>query len=300
MRGFKFNFITILAFVLLVVYAYLAAMGWLYQGHKIEIAGMFFIGVVAIISLCIYLMCTARATRWQKVGTPTQIALGVLIVGIFFFISKPFSSYVTMMGRQTEVYNQIDSVVTAAKDLNKTYLDYANERIYNYSPKETTLARRDIRVNALRMQLMPPDLAAKQPDRNKWLDDIANMKLHNIQMPNNLANMDSCVYLWMNDYTALSEVIFEDEQDVEPFQYASFATQYANLRNNLGSYSIWALFVAMICSVFMLIPYFTTETDLSLLEGNNEGWLAKFTKRKSSGNIYGDNGSAQEPEGDYM
>lgn len=112
--------------------------------------------------------------------------------------------------------------------------------------------------------------------------------------------MDSCVYLWMNDYTALSEVIFEDEQDVEPFQYASFATQYANLRNNLGSYSIWALFVAIICSVFMLIPYFTTETDPSLLEGNNEGWLAKFTKRKSSGNIYGDNGSAPEPEGDYM
>lgn len=296
MRGFKFNFITILAFVLLVVYAYLAAMGWLYQGHKIEIAGMFFIGVVGIISLCIYLMCRARATRWQKVGTPTQIALGVLIVGIFFFISKPFSSYVTMMGQRTEMYNQIDSVVTAAKDLNKTYIEYANERINNYNPRETSLARHDIRVNALRMQLMPPDLAAKQPDRDKWLDGITGMKLHNIQMPNNLTNMDSCVYLWLKDYETLSEVIFEDEQDVQPFQYASFATQYENLRKHIGGYSIWALIVAILCSIFMLIPYFTTEPDLSLNEGNNEGWFAKLKKKMSSGKE--DNSADEELE--YM
>jgi len=300
MRGFKFNFITILAFVLLVVYAYLAAMGWLYQGHKIEIAGMFFIGVVGVISLCIYLMCRARATRWQKVGTPTQIALGVLIVGIFFFISKPFSSYVTMMGQRTEMYNQIDSVVTAAKDLNKTYLEYAEERINNYNPNEKSLERHDIRVNALRMQLMPPDLAAKQPDRDKWLDDISGMKLHNIQMPNNLTNMDSCVYLWMKDYEALSEVIFDDEQDVQPFQYASFATQYENLRKHIGGYSIWALVVAILCSIFMLIPYFTTEPDMSLREGNNEGWFAKLKKKNGSSNHFGGSSSAPEPEGDYM
>lgn len=299
MRGFKFNFITILAFVLLVVYAYLAAMGWLYQGHKIEIAGMFFIGVVGIISLCIYLMCRARATRWQKVGTPTQIALGVLIVGIFFFISKPFSSYVTMMGQRTEMYNQIDSVVTAAKDLNKTYLEYAEERINNYHPSETKQARRDIRVNALRMQLMPPDLAAKQPDRDEWLDGITGMKLHNIQMPNNLTNMDSCVYLWMKDYEALSEVIFEDEKDVQPFQYASFATQYENLRKHIGGYSIWALIVAALCSIFMLIPYFTTQTDPSLREGSNEGKFDKLKRKWFSHNSEDESYQDQE-ELDYM
>ena len=64
MRGFKFNFITIFAFVLLVVYAYLAAMGLLYQEGKISVAGIFFIAIIAIVSICIYLMCHARATRW--------------------------------------------------------------------------------------------------------------------------------------------------------------------------------------------------------------------------------------------
>ena len=300
MRGFKFNFITILAFVLLVVYAYLAAMGWLYQGHKIEIAGMFFIGVVAIISLCIYLMCRARATRWQKVGTPTQAALGVIIVAIFFFISKPFSSYVTMMGQKTEVYQQIDSVVVAAKNLNNAYLDYANKRIDNYVPTETDNQRQEIRKIALRMQLIPPDLAAKQPDRNKWLDEITEMKLHNIQMPNNLMNIDSCVYLWTKDYESLSGVVFEDEQDVQLFQYASFAAQFQNLRNRIGGYSIWALLFAILCSICMLIPYFTTETDPSLREGNDEGWFAKFTKKKAPDNNYGWNNSAPDSEGEYM
>lgn len=301
MRGFKFNFITIIAFVLLVVYAYLGAMGLLYsyKGVKIMHAGLFFVGVIAIVSICIYLMCRARATRWQKVGTPAQIGLGVLIVATFFFISKPFSTYVTMMGEQGEVYQKIDSVVVAAKNLNAAYIDYANERIKNYQPNETTKERQDIRTNALRLQLMPPDMAAKQPDRNEWLDDIAGMKLHNIQMPNNLAQMDSCMDIWMKDYADMSGVIFEDEKNVAPFEYSTFAAQYETLRSSLGGYSIWALVVAILCSIFMLIPYFTTVPDLSLREGNNEGWFSKM-KRKRGGSSNDSYSSSEPEEVDYL
>ena len=118
MRGFKFNFITIFAFVLLVVYAYLAAMGLLYMKGSIPMAGMFFLGIVAVVSLCIYFMCRARATRWQaKVGIPAQIVLGLVIVATFFFIGKPFSSYVTMMGQRKQVAAEIALVVGAAKNL---------------------------------------------------------------------------------------------------------------------------------------------------------------------------------------
>lgn len=304
MRGFKFNFITILAFVLLVVYAYLAAMGLLYSNRGIEIlhAGGFFLGVIAVVSLCIYLMCRAKATRWQeKIGRPAQIVLGLVIVATFFFISKPFSSYVTMMGQKSAVYQEIDSVVISAKNLNDAYKAYVDERMSNYAPVESSVARRDIRTNALRLQLMPPDLAAKQPDRNKWLDEISDMKLHNIQMPNNLTNMETCVDLWMKDYASMSGVIFEDEQDVVPFEYATFATKYENLRNRLGGYSIWALIVAIICSIFMLIPYFTTDTDISLKEGSSEGWFAKWRKKSfAPGKQYYENDTFQDNEGDYM
>ena len=287
MRGFKFNFITVFAFVLLVVYAYLAAMGLLYgyqdQGIRIEHAGAFFLAVIAIVSTCIYLMCRARATRWEKVGIPAQIALGVVIVVTFFFISKPFSSYVTVIGQKEQVYNEIDTVVSAAKDLNTAYINYANDRIDAYHPDESSTVRRDIRVNALRRQLLPPQLAVKQPDRNKWLDDISGMRLRNIQMPNNLANMEKCVKMWMQDYQKMSEVVFEDEIDVQAFQYATFSTNYANLRKHLGGYSIWALIVAIICSIFMLIPYFTTEQDMSLRTSNQKGMVEKI-KSVFSGN----------------
>ena len=275
MRGFKFNFITTLAFSLLVVYAYLAAMGWLYQGHSILIAGLFFIGVVTIVSACIYLMCKARATRWQNVGTPAQVALGVVIVVTFFYIGKPFSSYVTMMGKKETVYSEIKSVVTTAQELNTAYQDYARNRIENYMPEERNAYRKDIKRHALKMQLLPPDLANKQPNRDKWLDDILGMKIHNIQMPNNLAHMDSCVALWIKDYAKLSEIIFIDETNVSPFEYDTFSSSYNNLCNNLGGYSIWAFLVAILCSIFMLIPYFTTDQDFSLRTSSQKGLIDK-------------------------
>lgn len=278
MRGFKFNFITIFAFVLLVVYAYLAAMGLLYQEGKISIAGIFFIAIIAIVSICIYLMCHARATRWEKVGIPAQVALGLVIVATFFFIGKPFSSYVTMMGKKKEVYKEISAVVAAAQELNTAYNLYANKRIEAYQPIENKTNRRDLRKNALKLQLLPPNLVIKQTERDQWLNGFANMQLSNIQMPNNLKNMEECVALWLEDYTQISSVVFNDEHDVNTFEYDKFTTQLASLRSHLGGYSLWALLVAALCSIFMLIPYFTTQTSFALREGNNEGFGMKIKR----------------------
>ncbi len=278
MRGFKFNFITIFAFVLLVVYAYLAAMGLLYQEGKISVAGIFFIAIIAIVSICIYLMCHARATRWEKVGIPAQVALGLVIVATFFFIGKPFSSYVTMMGKKKEVYKEISAVVAAAQELNTAYNLYADKRIEAYQPIENKTNRRDLRKNALKLQLLPPNLVIKQTERDQWLNGFANMQLSNIQMPNNLKNMEECVALWLEDYTQISSVVFNDEHDVNTFEYDKFTTQLASLRSHLGGYSLWALLVAVLCSIFMLIPYFTTKTSFALREGNNEGFGMKIKR----------------------
>ena len=279
MRGFKFNFITIFAFVLLVVYAYLAAMGLLYQEGKISVAGIYSIAIIATVSICIYLMCHARATRWEKVGIPAQVALGLVIVATFFFIGKPFSSYVTMMGKKKEVYKEISAVVAAAQELNTAYNLYADKRIEAYQPIENKTNRRDLRKNALKLQLLPPNLVIKQTERDQWLNGFANMRLSNIQMPNNLKNMEECVALWLEDYTQISSVVFNDEYDVSTFEYDKFTTQLASLRSHLGGYSLWALLVAALCSIFMLIPYFTTKTSFALREGNNEGFGMKIKKK---------------------
>lgn len=308
MRGFKFNFITVLAFVLLVVYAYFASMGALYHYEKFTIpqAGVFFIAVIAIVSICIYTMCRARATRWEKVGIPTQVVLGVVIVVTFFSISIPFSSYVTVIGQQESVYREIDSVVTAAKKMNAAYLEYADNRLTNYQPREKNATRKEIRIQALRMQLTPPDLRYKLPERDKWLDKIIGMKISNVQMPNNLKYMNECVGGWLEDFKEKSSVVFEDEFNVVPFYDDSYKTQSDKLSNILlnGDPSWWALLAAIICSVAMLIPYFTTIPDFALRGGSsNDGLFDKWKKMLIHSDAHpGESGKNQDSddEEDYM
>ncbi|MBR2168661.1 MAG: hypothetical protein IJ920_10215 [Paludibacteraceae bacterium] len=267
---------------------------------SIPMAGMFFLGIVAVVSLCIYFMCRARATRWQaKVGIPAQIVLGLVIVATFFFIGKPFSSYVTMMGQRKQVAAEIALVVGAAKNLNSEYNAYAEKRIAAYHPNEKTDARKAIRMAALQRQLLPSQLAGKQAHRAEWLDEISGMSISNIQMPNNLINIDSCVTIWTNDYIAMSSVIFSDEVDVVPFAYDGFATHYQEFKSKNVSYSIWALVVAVLCSIFMLIPYFTTTPDVSLSEGINESFSDKI-KRKFVSSDSADSQNQSQAELDYM
>lgn len=281
MRGFKFNFITILAFVLLVVYAYLAAMGALYNGRTILLAGLFFIGTIALVSVCIYLMCRARATRWQeKIGIPAQIGLGIIIVATFFAIGAPFSSYVKMLGNKGSISQDISDVVSMAKQLDVAYNQYAENRVNTYNPQESTPARQSIRIEALKRQLLPPELGDKQKIRSQWLNDISQMGLSNIQMPNNLANMDSCVAQWITSYAKMSEVVFADEVGVAPFEYTEFGSRYTRYKESLNygiQDKIWAIIVAFICSVFMLIPYFTTDKDFSgATDGSRVGFSDKM------------------------
>lgn len=259
MRGFKFNFITVFAFILLIVYAYFAAMGSLYDGYSIVTSGIFFIGVIAVISLCIYLMCTARATRWEKVGIPAQIALGVIIIGIFVLIGKPFSTYITVMSKEKQIYENVDKVIAAAGELNDAYNEYAKSRIESYKPDENSSTRKDFKKGILEQTLCPAELSSKQIDRKNWLQSVSNMKLSNVKMPNNIKTIEDCVSLWIEDYQSKASICFSDEKDVAPFKY-DFEETVSALKDQFQSYSKWAIIVAIICSIFMLIPYFTTDT----------------------------------------
>lgn len=283
MRGFKFNFITVLAFILLILYAYFAAMGFLYDGYSIEKSGVFFIGVIVVISLCIYLMCTARATRWDKVGTPVQIALGVIIIGIFVLIGKPFSTYITVMSKEKQIYENVDKVIAAAGELNDSYNRYAQSRLESYHPQETSEVRKNIRKRILEQTLCPAELSSKQIERKNWLQSVSKMKLSNVQMPNNIKTIENCVSQWIEDYQSKASICFSDETDVIPFKY-DFEETASTLKEQFQGYSKWAILVAIICSVFMLVPYFTTDTFIGAKTQKGGIWfkIKSIFKRSSA------------------
>lgn len=297
MRGFNFNFITVLAFTLLIIYAYMAAMGFLYQSTDpdITMAGLCFVAAIAVVSVCIYIMCRAKASRWVKVGTPVQTVLGMVIVATFVFFGQYFSSYVSMLTQEDSVKEKIDENVNAAKRVNDAYNDYANKRIEDYQPQESTPKRQQLRKRALERQLLPLDLSAKQLKRNEWLDSMRNSKLQisNIQTPSNLNIIEHLVDSCVVDYKNLSDIVFIDEQDVAAFD---FKYQSVNLREGIKNWIVYlSYFIAIICSVFMLIPYFTTDTDFSLKDGKRDGIGAKL-----SGWFGGNRINEKQDEPDYL
>lgn len=265
MRGFKLNFITILAFCLLLLYAYFAAMGVLYRtGCEIWKAGLFFLAVIAVISVCIYLMCKARATRWDKIGVPGQVILGVIIVAVFFYMGKPFSSYVSILGEKKQVYEAIENVKSAAQQVNNAYLQYVNQRVSNYAARQRVglpghSDGGQYKVSMLQNTISPSELTSVVAQRNMWLSSLNELRISNVQMPTNLKLLRSCVQKWTLDYEDLGSVILIDEVDVQPFATDAFASSLDALNSRLAGYSAWAFFVALLCSIFMLLPYFTTE-----------------------------------------
>jgi hypothetical protein len=141
---------------------------------------------------------------------------------------------------------------------------------------DSSTRKNEIRVKTLARSIYPTELQKKQLEREEWLNKIPNMKLSNVQMPNNLALVDSCVNRWQQDYITLSSISFADEEEVEPFEYQEFKAAYSVLSSKF-EYSIWALIVAIICSIFMLLPYFTTETSMALR--THSGGVGKKIKK---------------------
>lgn len=276
MRGFKLNFITIFAFVLLLSYGYFAAMGWLYQndGNIIK-AGIFYAGVVGIISLCIYLMCKAKATRWDKIGIPGQVCLGMLIVVIFMTIGTPFSSYLSVLQQRNDINADIQMVINQADSLNISYNEYAHERVLSYRQYLEAAGGEVQKADVLNQQILPPTIGQTQENRKNWLKSIEDLRLSNVQTPNNIALIGNCVQQWQDDYQQLSAVRFLDEPEFRIFENQNFKVACDNFKNKVSGYSAWAFIVAILCAIFMLLPYFTTETWIG---GENDNIIKKMIR----------------------
>lgn len=269
MRKFNLTWGVVLAAVVLLAYTYISFLGMLYKVDGVAWkAVLFAFAVIAIVSACVYFMVNAKVTKNKEIGIIGQILLGLVILGTFLYSGAPFTSFLKVTGNKTSIEKEIANVKQLAAGIDTSYNVYANNRVYQY--KRSLDSRDELRVQSLQRRLLPDALLTAQTQRQKWVSQIEDMTIWNIMLPQNLKYMQQCVNDWSDNYYQLSSIAY-DQQQLQPFEYSEFQTELDGLMNDFknAGYSFWAVLVAIIAAIAMLVPY----------------WLAIPTQTRKNNNV---------------
>lgn len=284
MNKFNFTWGVVIASLVLLFYTYMVFNGSLYLDDingQVWISALIALGIICIVSLCVYVMCRARATRWKGIGTTGQVVFGLIILAVFCVAGIPFASFLNAANNQEEINQEIVTVQQTAIDLDKSYNDYVSKRVdaykevlektpalYAKAAGKDNATKIDNLTQSLKNRILPPGATDIQQSRHEWLNGIDGLSIWNMQTPQNLSYLTGCVQEWVTEYNTLSSIQYEGE-NVEAFSYVLFQERLDELKKNLGEmhYSIWSLIVAILCSAAMLLPYFLTQGSLAGFTG---------------------------------
>ena len=134
MNNTKFNFAAVISIIVLLFYSYIVFLGLVYwlDGNKWK-GLLYTLILIAVIIACVFFMCKARATRWEKIGNTGQILFGVIILAALVLSSMPFAHFLKLVHNQKQVTEAFEKSHKYASDLDLAYKDYVKER------KEVTL-----------------------------------------------------------------------------------------------------------------------------------------------------------------
>lgn len=255
MRKFSLNWGVMLAAVVLLGYTYISFLGMLYKvDGVIWKAALSAIGVIAIVSACVYVMVSAKVTKNKEAGLVGQIVFGAIILVTFLVSGGPFTSFLKVAGSRDAIEQEIQSVKASASGLDEDYNLYASNRVKAY--RHALTVGDELRVQSLQRRLSPDSIATIQRQRQEWVERIGDMSIWNIMLPQNLKYMQKCVSDWTDNYKEISDVIYDNEQ-ATVFEYHEFDTSLDKLMDSFkkAGYSFWAVLVAILSALVMMIPY---------------------------------------------
>ena len=298
MNKSKFNFAAVFSIMALLVYAFLAFMGLVYwRDGEIALPLLITIGGIALILLCLFVMCKGKESRW-KIGKIGEVFFGLVILVAFIAAAFPFTNFFKVVERQDEIKGKIETLFTSAKNLDKAYDEYANDRIQKYEDKLKLVSKgKQIRPSeykqllaeaagnndeqkianlskSLRRQLLPTSRDSICKQRTEWLEKANEMSVWNMLLPSNISKIANQVDNYVKNYTDLSSTIRMGET-VQPFAYADLNNDLGQLQEVYTKFSkpsIISIVVSLIGFLIMLLPYFVTQESLA----------GKKSKRKKS------------------
>lgn len=289
MNKTRFNFAAVFSIMVLLVYAFIAFMGLIYwKNGELTIPLLLTLGGVAVVLLCLYVMCIGKESRW-RIGRVGEIVFGIIILATFILAAFPFTNFMKVINKQDDIKGRIDTLFTSAKNLDSAYDNYANERISKYeSSLKIISSGKNIRPSeyrevlagavgnsddekianlskSLKRQLLPENMDTIRAERIKWLESANKMSVWNMLLPSNINKIANEVDNFVTNYADVSKNIRKGE-NVQPFAYD-------NLNNNLGELqqiytkfskpSALSLIVSLVAFLIMLLPYIVAQRSLA-------------------------------------
>lgn len=283
MRDFRINWAVILALIVLLGFTYFSFMGALY--HEIvkgdlRIGGLYALGVILIVSVCVVIMCISRATRWKEIGTAGQIFFALVILVVFVLSAIPFTGFMKAIEAKDEIQAKIDQTKLDAERIDSTYNAYVEQRIIAYEEWLRSDSSRcenaggstyEVKITNLKTglenHLKPQSLATCQAERKEWLSKIEGMSVWNIMLPKNLKTLGESTQMWLDDYVKLSNISFGD-----PLVLFKYKNIDDNPLEELGKthISLFAIIASLLAFFFMLLPYLVTEPSYATKTNNKK------------------------------
>lgn len=293
MQNSSFNFASVFAIMVLLVFSYITFLGLAYwQEGDLILPMALSLGLIVVVSFCIYVMCWAKANWNRKV---LQIILGLIALIIFLLASRPFSNFINVLNQSDTIKAKMTTMYEAAINLDDAYAEYVSSRISNYKKRLSYVsemknvrpsdyqkylggaagandkARIENLSKSLYSKLMPDSTAKIVRERHKWLIEASNTSVWNPLAAANINKIGEEVDDWKENYRKLSSVIYDGE-DAKEFNgnESNFNNEFSGLMqiyNGFHAPSAFAMIISLVCFTIMMLPYFVTPVDL---RGNGE------------------------------
>lgn len=304
----KFSFSLVFSIVVLLAFAYITFLGLVYwRSGNLSTPLLITAGLIAIVLLCVIIMCKAKETRWKNIGTFGQVYFGFVILTVFLLSAVPFTNFLRVRHDQKDISDKVKEACDAAIAMDEAYVNYVEQRIANYQDNLNLMAMgKDISpteynecvagatgdtdeekiaalTKSLRMKLLPDSTAVIVAERQDWITNAKEVKILNPLTPANINTVDQQVNGWLENYQELSSVRYKGEE-TQGFEYTQFESKLKQLTDTYTKFrfpSVWAIIVAVVCFGIMLLPYFLTDKDLAGAEGKK-----KKKKGNSDGNLF--------------
>lgn len=293
MEKARFNFAWVIAIIVLIAYSYISFMGLVYcQFLPVTLCALLVLVFDALVILLVSVMCKAKHTRWTRLGTIGQVFFGIVVLAMLLASSITFSHFNKIIKQREKIKSIYSSAIVDAQDLSDKYDGYISVRCEQYEnslrqmkagsveynalfsrslslqlPKEEIISKCVLKLrNLLKGSNNDADLLLK---REQWLQN-ESASIWNLNLPTNIRDITISVNRWLDNYRELSSISYTGEVDTSPFEDSSFNDNINTLNTICKSIefpSIWAILLAVISSVLILLPWIVTPKNMASVGG---------------------------------
>lgn len=304
-KTLKFSWGHVMALLILITaVVYMSFMGGIYYLEGDWQAAI--INAVIIVFIMIILFMTPQLIKAtdSKFGKKIVIErlwvfiVWPLVIVLYFHPLVPSTHAWTVIGKRADIEPTFENAVKSVKGMFVSYEDYAEERIKSYEETlcnrdDLSLLQKDIKVEALRIQLLGENYDRLKTEAYKWIDyEVTGVTVFNPFVMGNIKKIDRALTEWNTMLSNFSKKILSDERNyIKAFDLNEKSVRIAKTELNKlhiifslkGNISIDACLFNVVMFFLLIFPYLLQNRNIK------SGYrLFGMTKKSTIGGIVDD------------